>query len=259
MPIPLIALGRELRDLAARAHYRGPPAADARRDLPVERPRVLFLGRGTGAFSTLLEGTTVAAGFPDGRDVAVDKSPAFVVVIVLLIPATAGDRGADHRDRRDAVVVSVAGSNLSRLEKRNGGHDGRQRRQCDGRRLRVRGAVDRDPAAVFTVIGAVLLPAANSAFLNQGFFRYDALSEHASGEEYGEIAAQPRTGCTCSGSSWRRSITCRSSSRGAGDRRLAFHAFCLTEFCSACAGRLKRPVQTKSAASSAGFACMRRV
>ena len=35
-----------------------------------------------------------------------------------------------------------------------------------------------------TGIGAVLLPALNSAFLNQRLFRYDALAEHASRDEF---------------------------------------------------------------------------
>lgn len=36
----------------------------------------------------------------------------------------------------------------------------------------------------FTVVGAVLVPAVNSAYLNQRLFRYDALAEHASAAEY---------------------------------------------------------------------------
>jgi len=44
----------------------------------------------------------------------------------------------------------------------------------------------------FTGIGAVVLPALNSAYLNQRLFRYDALSEHASREEYGEIVRRNR-------------------------------------------------------------------
>lgn len=40
-----------------------------------------------------------------------------------------------------------------------------------------------------TGIGAVVLPALNSAYLNQRLFRYDALSEHASRDEYERIVA----------------------------------------------------------------------
>jgi CysZ protein len=38
-----------------------------------------------------------------------------------------------------------------------------------------------------TGFGAVVLPALNSAYLNQRLFRYDALAEHASREEYDEL------------------------------------------------------------------------
>ncbi|MGE5522118.1 MAG: EI24 domain-containing protein [Rhodospirillaceae bacterium] len=44
----------------------------------------------------------------------------------------------------------------------------------------------------FTGIGAVLAPLLNSAYLNMRVFRYDALAEHASFEEYAEI--RRRTG-----------------------------------------------------------------
>jgi hypothetical protein len=43
-----------------------------------------------------------------------------------------------------------------------------------------------------TGVGAFVLPALNSAFLNQRLFRYDALAEHASREEYGEIVRRAR-------------------------------------------------------------------
>lgn len=44
-----------------------------------------------------------------------------------------------------------------------------------------------------TGIGAVIVPALNSAYLNQRLFRYDALSEHASREEYRELVGRNRT------------------------------------------------------------------
>jgi len=44
----------------------------------------------------------------------------------------------------------------------------------------------------FTVIGAVLVPALNSAYLNQRVFRYDALAEHASAEEYETLKRRAR-------------------------------------------------------------------
>jgi CysZ protein len=45
-----------------------------------------------------------------------------------------------------------------------------------------------------TGIGAVVVPALNSAWLNQRLFRYDALSEHASREEFDEIVKRERWG-----------------------------------------------------------------
>ena len=44
----------------------------------------------------------------------------------------------------------------------------------------------------FTGIGALVLPALISAYLNQRLFRYDALSEHASREEYRNIVTRVR-------------------------------------------------------------------
>jgi CysZ protein len=43
-----------------------------------------------------------------------------------------------------------------------------------------------------TGIGALMLPALNSAYLNQRLFRYDALSEHATRDEYREIVSRAR-------------------------------------------------------------------
>jgi hypothetical protein len=43
-----------------------------------------------------------------------------------------------------------------------------------------------------TGIGAVVLPAINSAYLNQRLFRYDALAEHATRAEYGALVRRAR-------------------------------------------------------------------
>jgi len=42
----------------------------------------------------------------------------------------------------------------------------------------------------FTGVGALLLPPVLSAYLNQRLFRYDALAEHASAEEYRQVLAR---------------------------------------------------------------------
>lgn len=44
----------------------------------------------------------------------------------------------------------------------------------------------------FTLIGAVLVPALNSAYLNQRVFPYDALAEHASAQEYAALRSRSR-------------------------------------------------------------------
>jgi uncharacterized protein involved in cysteine biosynthesis len=44
----------------------------------------------------------------------------------------------------------------------------------------------------FTGVGALVLPALNSAYLNQRLFRYDALSEHATRDEYGAIVSRDK-------------------------------------------------------------------
>lgn len=43
-----------------------------------------------------------------------------------------------------------------------------------------------------TVVGAILAPVLTSAYLNQRMFRYDALSEHASREEFSQITRTAR-------------------------------------------------------------------
>jgi uncharacterized protein involved in cysteine biosynthesis len=43
-----------------------------------------------------------------------------------------------------------------------------------------------------TGVGAAVLPALNSAYLNQRLFRYDALAEHATREEYREIVKRAK-------------------------------------------------------------------
>lgn len=44
----------------------------------------------------------------------------------------------------------------------------------------------------FTGVGALIIPALNSAYLNQRVFRYDALSEHASADELRAVIADNR-------------------------------------------------------------------
>jgi hypothetical protein len=113
-----------------------------------------------------------------------------VVVIVLLVPATLITAMLITELVAMPVVVSVASRSYPALEKRSGGS--------------IAGSVANAAAgsAIFlalwlvtlplwlTGIGAVILPPLNSAYLSQRLFRYDALAEHASREEYREIASR---------------------------------------------------------------------
>jgi uncharacterized protein involved in cysteine biosynthesis len=90
------------------------------------------------------------------------------------------------------MIVSVVERTYPALAKRGGGT--------------VLGSLGNATAAVlvFTVlwlltlplwltgIGAVVLPVLNSAYLNQRLFRYDALSEHATRDEYREIVRRAK-------------------------------------------------------------------
>lgn len=90
------------------------------------------------------------------------------------------------------IIVSVVGRSYPALERRKDG-------SVVGGLVNAVGAV-----AIFallwlvtlplwlTGIGAVVLPALNSAFLNQRLFRHDALAEHATREEYREIVRRSR-------------------------------------------------------------------
>jgi hypothetical protein len=115
------------------------------------------------------------------------ESLSVVVVIALLVPATLITAVLITELVAMPIVVSVASRSYPGLEKRPGGS--------------IAGSVANAAAgsAIFLVlwlvtlplwltgIGAVILPPLNSAYLSQRLFRYDALAEHASREEYSEI------------------------------------------------------------------------
>jgi hypothetical protein len=90
------------------------------------------------------------------------------------------------------VIVSVVGREYPGLARRSGGT--------------VLGSIANAAVAILifallwlgtlplwlTGVGALIVPALNSAYLNQRLFRYDALSEHASRDEYVEVVGRAK-------------------------------------------------------------------
>jgi uncharacterized protein involved in cysteine biosynthesis len=190
----LSAIGRALRDLAQ-------PRVLAVLVLPMLGAILLwtalaffFWDAWIGAFRGLTADTTVA-GWLEARGAGwVLESLGVVLVIVLLLPATIITAVVVTELVAMPVIVSVAGQSYPTLERRSFGT--------------VAGSLGNAlvAVAVFALlwivtlplwlsgIGAVVLPALNSAYLNQKLFRYDALSEHASREEYAELVQRNRSG-----------------------------------------------------------------
>ena len=148
----------------------------------------------TGAFRGIAEGTVVAGWLAGWGATWVLESLGTLVVIVMLLPAMLVTAILITELIAMPVIVSVAGRSHPGLEKRRGGS--------------VAGSMGNALAAVsifaalwvitlplwLTGIGAVVLPALNSAYLNQRLFRYDALADHASPEEYREITRRNKSG-----------------------------------------------------------------
>ena len=180
----LSALGRALRDLAQ-------PRVLAVLVLPMLGAILLwsvlaffFWDAWLEAFRSFAGGTSVARWLEDRGATWVLDSLGIVLVIGLLLPATIITAVMVTELVAMPVIVAVAGRSYPMLEKRSGG-------TLAGSLVNALTAV-----ALFAVvwlvtlplwlsgIGAVVLPALNSAWLNQKLFRYDALAEHASREEY---------------------------------------------------------------------------
>lgn len=151
-----------------------------------------FWGAWTGALRGILEGTVVAGWLVGWGATWVLESLGGLVVIAILLPAMLVTAILITELVAMPVIVSVAGRSHPGLEKKGGGT--------------TVGSVSNAVSAVsifavlwvitlplwLTGIGAVVLPALNSAYLNQRLFRYDALAEHASRDEYREIARRNR-------------------------------------------------------------------
>lgn len=120
------------------------------------------------------------------------SSGSVLLVVVLLLPAILVTAMLLNELVAMPVIISVVAHAYPGLAKRAGGS--------------VLGSVANAAVAVsifallwlgtlplwLTGFGAVFLPAINSAYLNQRLFRYDALSEHATREEYRSLVARTK-------------------------------------------------------------------
>jgi hypothetical protein len=152
----------------------------------------LFWDTWTGAFTALVADTAVARWLAQHGASWILQGAGMFFVIALLLPATVVTAMVLTELFAMPAIVSVASRRYPALEKRRG--------------ATVIGSVANAGIAIvvfaalwlitlplwFTGIGAVIVPALNSAYLNQKLFRYDALSEHAGREEYVEIVSRGR-------------------------------------------------------------------
>ena len=183
----LIAIGRALRDLP---HAR----VLAVLVLPMLGAILLwtvlaffFWDAWTSAIRGVVEGTAIARWVAGYGAAWMLEGMGVLVVIVLLIPAVLITAVVVTELVAMPVIMSVARRRYPTLEKRSGGT--------------TVGSLANAALAVsvfallwivtlplwLTGIGAIVLPALNSAYLNQRLFRYDALAEHASRDEYRQI------------------------------------------------------------------------
>jgi len=155
---------------------------------------IVFWGAWTGAVSDLVQDTAVVRWVGERGWMWALETFSVMVVIALLVPATLITAVLITELIAMPVVVSVAGRSYAGLEKRSGGT--------------TVGSLGNALIAVslfallwlvtlplwLTGIGALVLPALNSAYLNQRLFRYDALAEHASREEFLELLKRKKAG-----------------------------------------------------------------
>jgi CysZ protein len=148
----------------------------------------------TSAFRALVDDTGFGRWLAGLGAAWVLEGVGVLVVIVALVPAVLITALIVTELIAMPVIVSIVGRRYPGLEKRAGGS--------------AAGSVANASLAVvafaclwlvtlplwFTGIGAIVVPALNSAYLNQRLFRYDALSEHASPEEYESLVKRERLG-----------------------------------------------------------------
>lgn len=140
-------------------------------------------------FKAWFDGTGAAAWLVSHGAAWVSSSLSFILVIALLLPAVFITAVLITELVAMPIIVSVVKRAYPGLVKHGGGT--------------ALGSIANAGAAVgifallwlltlplwLTGVGALLLPALNSAYLNQRLFRYDALAEHATREEYREIVS----------------------------------------------------------------------
>jgi hypothetical protein len=154
---------------------------------------IFFWDAWTETFRDLVEGTAVMRWLVARGVTWVLESLSVVAVIALLIPATLITAILITELIAMPVVVSVASRSYSALEKRSGGSAlGSLANAATGVSIFVLLWLVTLPLWL-TGVGAVLLPPLLSAYLNQRLFRYDALAEHASRDEYVEIVKRNKT------------------------------------------------------------------
>jgi uncharacterized protein involved in cysteine biosynthesis len=152
----------------------------------------VFWDTWTGAFTALLVDTAAARWLAQHGASWMVQGAGIFFVIALLLPAIVITAIVVTELFAMPAIVSVASRRYPTLEKRKGGT--------------LIGSVANAAIAIgvfaalwlitlplwFTGIGAIVLPALNSAYLNQKLFRYDALAEHAGRDEYIEILTRNR-------------------------------------------------------------------
>jgi uncharacterized protein involved in cysteine biosynthesis len=144
----------------------------------------IFWDTWTAAIRSLVEGAAIAGWLIERGAAWVLDSIGVIVTIALLLPAAFATALVLTELVAMPVIVSVAARRYGVLETRKGGT--------------IVGSIANAVFAVaifallwivtlplwLTGIGALVLPALNSAYLNQRLFRYDALADHASRDEY---------------------------------------------------------------------------
>lgn len=153
----------------------------------------LFWDAWTAALRGLLEGNAAARWLSEHGAAWIVASLGTIGVVALLLPAMLITAMIVTELVAMPVIVSVVERAYLHLERR-------------GRGGVLRSMANASTAlAVFallwivtlplwlTGVGALVLPAVSAAYLNQRLFRYDALAEHASAEEFDAIVGQAKT------------------------------------------------------------------
>ena len=147
----------------------------------------------TGAFTAFLQDSAFGRWLASYGMRWTLETLSFIVVAALAIAGILVTAVAVTELVAMPVVVSVVERRYAGLEKRPGGSvAGSIVNATTGATVFVLLWIVTLPLW-FTGIGAVIVPALNSAYLSQRLFRYDALSEHATREEYRALVARHRT------------------------------------------------------------------